>query len=525
MRHLRSHLAALAVPVAFPALALVGCTFPPDEANAGGAGGATTATASTSSTTSSAVTSGEGSTGSGSTPVDLPKDDNFTEDSTVDDALPTTLSGPTHLSTDEGALIAITADDRLVYSTPGGLFTLKAAANAPPRKAASIAGNAYVRGRTVFNFAKIDYDKGTGALTFWTPKHGRRFAGETLLIGETSVAARGDDEQVLFLESKTPDTVDVVVSSADAEKAFRILEGVGRGNMETCAPSIGFSGETAIVGWCAPGSMQATLSRFTPGMDGAWTREDVSTSAQGGWSSDAAGTKLFYLTAQVEGVVLDLVTKEEKSIGNGVGWARMTKTGDALFFSVGDQLRKSDMSASAIPIVVDGFQQAVAWNADSSKVLYSSTVVYEQAAKQDLRWSTTDYFNPTPVTLVEDATATLGRSAMTDDANFALYLTDVGAQGGTLHLVPLAGGAGKTLPGVDTVVAGKGAKVVVTDNRSPADVFPPLVDLKVVDAATGAPTLLETGILDGRDILVRSDKTVVAYRRDGADAGIWLRPL
>lgn len=520
MRHL-PRVASLAVPL----VAAVGCTFPPDDANSGGAGGAGATTSAEGSTTSVATATVGSSTGSGSIPIDLPKDDNYAEDSTVDDALPMALSAPTRVSMDEGALVAITADDRLVYSTPMGLFTLKAAANAPARKAASIAGNAYVRGRTVFNFAKIDYDTGTGALTFWTPEHGRRFAGESRVIGEASVAARGDDEQVLFLESKSADTVDVVVSSADAEKAFRLLEGVGHGNMETCAPTIGFAGDAAVVGWCAPGSMQATISRFTLGADGTWTREDVTTTAQGGWSSDAEGKKLFYVTSQVEGVVLDVATKEEKTVGSGIGWGRMTRAGDALFFAVGDQLRKSDMSASAIPIVVDGFQTAVAWNADWSKVLYSSTVVYETTAMQDLRWSTTAYFNPSPVTLVPEATATIGRSAMTDDANFALYLTDVGPQGGTLHLTALTTQADKTVAGVDTVVAGKGSKVVITDNRSAPDVFPPLVDLKVVDATTAAPTLLETGILDGRDILVRSDKTVVAYRRDGADAGIWLRPM
>lgn len=517
------HLSILLAPVL-----LVACTFKDDDADTrgpGGSGGSGSGPSTTSTVTSGDAAATSSSTG-GSTPIDLPKDDNFDEDSTADDALPTTVAAPTQLVPEEGTLVAITSDDRLVYSTPGGLLTLKAAVGAPARKAASIAGNAYARGATVFNFSKIDYDTGTGSLTFWTPAHGRRFAG-TAVLGEVGIAARGDDERVLFLANPEETTADVVVSSSDGAHAFVLVEGVGRGDMDTCAPTIGFAGDAAVVSWCKPGSTQATLSRFTEDATGGWTKQDISTSAQGMWSSDASGEKLFYVTTQVEGIVLDVATNEEKKVGAGVAWGRMAKAGDALFFTVGDQLRRSDMSASAVPIVVDGFQSAVAWSADSSKVLYSSTVLYEDGAKQDLRSSTTGYFNPSPTSLVAEPTATLGRSPLTTDANYALYLTEVGPQGGTLHVQPFGGGATTDLPGVvDTVVAGAGSFIVLTDNRSAADVFPPLVDMKLYNAQTGgAATLLEAGIVDGRDILVRSDKKVVAYRRNGAEAGLWIRPL
>ncbi|MFO0611593.1 MAG: hypothetical protein U0414_03325 [Polyangiaceae bacterium] len=513
-----------------PCLAVLGlaaCTFSKtdDTADPSGAGGSGQGGATTTSSAppDGATTSGEGTGGSGQ--IDLPTDDQFDEDSTGDDALPMTVTAPTELIPKDGSLVAITADDRLLYSTPDGLYTTKAVVGATTRKAASIAGNAYAKGRVVFNFAKVDYDTGTGALTFWTPPHGRRFGG-TAVIGEASIAARRDDERILFLDAPTPTTASVVVASTDGAKAFHLLEGVGRGGMDTCGPSLGFAGDAAIVAWCHPGSMQATISRFTEDATGAWTRDDITDSAQGPWSSDAAGKRLFYVSSQVEGMVVDLVTKEQTKIGSGVAWGRLTEAGDAVFFTVGDQLRRSDMSASAIPIVVDGFQQAVAWSADDAKVLYSSQVVYTDSAKQDLRSSTTAYFNPSPATLVAGATATLGRSPMTSDGAFALFLTDLGATGGTLHAAPLGGGAGSTLEGVDTVVAAKGSLVVITDNRTPPDVFPPLVDMKLYDAATGAaPTLLEAGILDGRDILVRSDKAVVAYRRDGDSKGLWIRPL
>lgn len=469
-----------------------------------------------------------GSTGAGAgnqgDPLDFPTDDDFAEDATADDLLDPMVAAPTQLTAEDGSLVAITSDDRIVYSTSDGVYTIKAALGAEPRKAASLAGTVFVQGRTVFNFGEIDYDTGLGKLTYWTPTEGRRSVGWAM-FGDNRIAARQDDAHVMFVKNVQETTIDIVIASADKETAQVLVEGAAQGAEDTCGSSFGFAGEAALVAWCEQGSMDATLARFTLDGQGTWQRQDISTEAQGSWSSDAAGQQIFYLTSGAEARVTDMTS--EQVIGDGVGWGMFHPDGSSLFFSVGDQLRKSEMTGSPIPIVVDGFSQQVAWSADYSQVLYSSEVVFEEGTKQDLRVTTTDWFNPTPTVLVSQPTATLGRSATTLDGVYALYLTDVGEQGGTLNMRPIDGAAGKTIPGVVDLVAGAGTLVVFSDNPTEPGVFPALADLKLVDAATAAaPQLLEAGALEG-DFQVRAAGDVVAYRRNGEgnEVGIWLHPI
>src|SRR5690606_19752480 len=51
-------------------------------------------------------------------PLSFPDDDDFDEDATPDDALSTVITAPTQLVAEGGTIAAITADDRLVYTTP-----------------------------------------------------------------------------------------------------------------------------------------------------------------------------------------------------------------------------------------------------------------------------------------------------------------------------------------------------------------------------------------------------------------------
>jgi hypothetical protein len=457
-------------------------------------------------------------------PLDFPNDDFSNEDSTGDDLLDPLITAPTQLTADDGVLIAITADDRVVYRRADGVFSIKAAQGGVPRKAASVPGDVHVHGRTIFNFANIDYASGQGDLTFWTPAVGRRSVGRAM-IGAGNLAARSDAAHVIFTRVYG-DTLTLVISSADTEQAQVLVAGAGRGSDTTCAPSFGFAGAAAVVSWCMTGSINATLARFTVTPQGVWQREDVSDTARGLWSSDAAGANLFYVTAEGEGWVTDMSTAQK--VSEGVGWGLLHPTGDPVFFTVGDQLRRRNAGSTPIPIVVDGFTAAVAWNADMTQVLYSSVVDYQEGMKQDLRTTSTDWFNPSPTLLVTQPVATIGRSALTSDGQRALYFTNLGTQGGTLNVRPLSGAPAVTLPLVDTVLTAAGSVIVFTDNRSEPTEFPILADMRRLDTALpGGPQLIEAGILDGRDIQLRSDELTVAYARPGktGEGGIWLRPV
>ena len=468
--------------------------------------------------------SGTGAGTQGGDPLDFPDHDDFDEDATVDDALDLTITEPTQLTGDGGTLAAITADDRLVFTGNGATFSIKAASTAPTRKVASASGTVHVKGNTVFTFADVDYSTGLGDLVVWTPAVGRRSFG-WVMFGEERIAARHDDAHVLFMKDVQTDTVDIIVASADKLVAQILVDDAGRASESTCGPSFGFAGDAAVVSWCEVGSTTATLARFVLTGD-SWERHDISDAAAGSWASDASGETFFYVASGGIGMLTDLAA--EQKLGSGVGSGLLRPDGGAVYFNVGDQLRKGEMGGPTIPIVVDGFSRAAAWTPDFESVLYSSQIVYEGSQKQDLRVTPTDWFNPEPKVLVAQPVATLARDALTHDGNYALYFTDVGEEGGKLHVHPTSGAAAKTMPGVDVALAAGGSWVVFTDNRTGPGVFPALADLKIVDAASAvAPTLIEADVVDGRDVQVRSDRLAIAFRRDGdaTTGGIWLRPL
>jgi hypothetical protein len=92
---------------------------------------------------------------------------------------------------------------------------------------------------------------------------------------------------------------------------------------------------------------------------------------------------------------------------------------------------------------------------------------------------------------------------------------------------PISGAPGITIANVDTALAAFGSAVLFTDNRSDPTAYPVLADMKVLNAANYTAHALEAGIVDGRTIQIRSDKTVVVYQRDGdaVTGGIWMRPI
>ena len=97
----------------------------------------------------------------------------------------------------------------------------------------------------------------------------------------------------------------------------------------------------------------------------------------------------------------------------------MLPDGSAVLYSVGDQLRRTDLpEPNPVAIVTTGYSNPVGFTPDYSHALYSSRVTYENGTQRDLRLVATEDFNPEPVELVAEPEATLPRSSMTDDGQF-----------------------------------------------------------------------------------------------------------
>jgi hypothetical protein len=173
-------------------------------------------------------------------------------------------------------------------------------------------------------------------------------------------------------------------------------------------------------------------------------------------------------------------------------------------------------NVNPVAIVTTGYKQPVGFSSDFGLALYSTNVSYTQGTQRDLYLATTSGFNPQPLALETQPVATLARSSMSRDGKFVLYLTDVTARGGTLHVADAKGTEVLTLPKVVEAEAAKGSLLAFTDNASDPEKYPVVADLKVIDlAAEQAPRLVEAKVLDPKNFFVDATGTVVSYVRSG----------
>ena len=441
------------------------------------------------------------------------------------------LTAPLRMIPGAAIPVGVTSDGYAVYRLHPKLSAVKLAPSAAAVDISAQPGNAVIRGKTVFFWANVDYAKGRGDLSIWSaPNCSRKL--ENTLDAEDLVAASADGSRILYPANVTDTTLDVVVATRDLTRRHTLVAGAGRGSMTTCRPRYGFSGDRVIVGSCAPGSLDARVSAWN--WDGtSWTETQVAEQAQSDWTADTRGERVVYLTNASQGRLW--LGAERLEIDDGIGWARMLADGSALFYTVGDQLRRTGLPEIVpIPIITNKFRNLAAFSPDHAHVLYSSAVVYEGIERRDLLLTATTSFNPAPLKLVATPEARLSRSAFTADSGYALYLDQLSPAGsGTLHVRALASGSELTLPDVDTAVAARGSLIVLSDGRSDPAQYPIVAQLKLLDASSGAAaTLLEARVFDGRSFYVTADGRAVVYSRPRDAAappadveGLWLHPL
>lgn len=425
--------------------------------------------------------------------------------------------------------MGITSDDHLIYREGAKLMAVKlGAAPATPSLVSDQSGTPLFKGSVVFVWSNIDYTAGQADLLAWTGNDCARPIGRTLFSDEF-VAASADGSMLLMPANVTETTMDLEVTARDLSWRRILVTGIGRASDTTCRAQYGFAGGRVVVGHCAPGSLSATLDAFT-GSGDAWQKAEIAKDAQTTWSSDAAGDRIFYTTRGAQARLWG--GQDMGEIDTGVVWGQVVPDGSGIFYTVGDQLRRTGLpEVLAIPIVTNKFQRALRWSTDYSQVLYATAVTYEGGERHDLVLTSTADFNPSPRKLVTTVDATLSRSAFSADNKFVTYLTGANAGAGTLNVHSIALGQTRTAPAVGTVAAAHDGVFVFSDNQSAPDVYPATADLKIWDAAgPGLPQPLQSKIVDGRAFFVAPGGHAVVYQRladaQQADAeGVWASPL
>jgi hypothetical protein len=437
------------------------------------------------------------------------------------------LGEPFRLVPGMPALVGVTSGDFVIYRDTG-LFAVRMEPGAEPMAISDQGGVTFIRGSVVFAWANVDWETNLGDLTLWTAASGATHVG-TAMSQEATVAASADGSHVMYATNVTPTTMDLVLASADLSSQVTIVPSAGRGSQTTCAPHYVFANGHAFVGWCAEGSLEAKIERFDTAQSELGGTE-IATGTQPRFSVDAQGKRLVYITRS--SILRSFEDGTARDVDRNVAWAMIVPDGSAIFYKVGDQLRRSNLpDIEPTPVVTAGFVQQAEWSPRHELVLYSTQVKYEAGTRRDLLLTTTDAYNPTPQSLVAEPMATIPRSAFTSDVGFIIYLTDVTPERrATLHLRPVAGGDEVVLTNVDDAAPAGGSAIVFTDNRSDPDRYPVTARLQVLDLASGAePMLIEERSFDGRSFFVNQSADKVVYVRIAEDdpdsRGLYVRSI
>jgi len=439
------------------------------------------------------------------------------------------IGTPVQIAPGQATLLGTTSDGWLVFRAGDVLRAAKASDPSSVQDITEHPGSVVIRGPVVFNWADVNWEAGVGQLSVWTAATGTHEVGETP-YSETLVAASADGASIAFTantrelgeggaggEGAMPDkATELVVASSDLKTQSTLIESMGLGSESTCSPSFGFVGERLFVGWCTPGSRSAKIERYERTAK-AWEPTTIAEDSLPNWSTDATGDAVFYQSSGYSGYVA--LADGPVLIDAGVSAGTLLPDASAVLYSVGDQLRRTDLpTVNPVAVVTTGYKQPLAFTPDFGMALYSTKVTYEHGTERDLLLTPTSGFNSDPLVLVDEPVATMARSSMTRDGRYFFWLTDVTPKGGSLHVVDQAGDEVTVLPNVMEAAAGDGSLLVFTDNGSDPEQYPVVADLKVIDLRLeDEPRLVEAQVLDAKGFQLNESGTVVSYVRSGVE--------
>ncbi len=464
--------------------------------------------------------------------------DGSTSDSATDtgpDAAPIDTT-PRKLVSGTASITGVTSDGYVLYRTATGLSVIGTQPNATATEITTASANVYIRGKVAFVFRNIDYTTNLADLDVWTAAGGVKTIGQAL-FSEDAIAASDDGSTILYSANVTVMIVDLVAAKSDLSAKTTLIT-VGRSSVTTCGARYAFASKRVFAASCDVGTLEGTLRRFDPVTAGAdagtlidggsdagaaWGTTTIAANVQTLFATDAAGTRVFYITTGSQGRFAENGTST--LVDNGVTGGTLLPDGSSVLYTVGDQLRRTALPAvNVIPLVTTGYVNRAAFSPDLTRVLYSTTITYVGTEKRDLRLASTTSLNATPDKLVENPEAQLSLSPFSADGDYALWLTNVGTVGAaTLNARKVTGGTPITFPNVVAVSASKGSRVVFADKRTDPLVYPILADIEVVNLAMPVPTAftLQTKVLDSGSFQVLPDGTAIVYARSGTaeDAG------
>ncbi|MSP61039.1 MAG: hypothetical protein EXR72_11980 [Myxococcales bacterium] len=379
----------------------------------------------------------------------------------------------------------------------------------------------FVLGRTVVVWHDTDGD-GNGVLGAWRAGVYKEFAKRSPVAGAVS----RDGAYIAYYDNVDADTTfaDLVFDRTDhsAPKVVQKRVGLGANN---CIPIVDIVGNHLVASHCPPEGGKAAVTSWDP----AGKRVDLLLDAVSFWVADIAGTMVLVVNQAGVGSVVP--------IGGGAPLisnlaeiydARFTHDGSAvLYATTKGALVRAPVKGAPITLQAKGVLDFNALSIDDRFVIYHGKT---GASFSDLFLaSATGPSVPITLSATPDA-ATNGSfgNTFTADSSRALYFTgcDEKDWAGTLRVQSVVGGPSRAIAERSSnLLRARGTRIVFTEDYEATLEGVARADIKWIDLAQGAATLIAQRADPGFSVTPDGKSVVYAYTTDPERAGIYLAPL
>ena len=396
---------------------------------------------------------------------------------------------------------------------------------------------AFVHDKVIFSLGSIIQSPQSGTMSSWSAAGGlKTLSAKSALVDP---AADKTGTRVIYAtnistDGKTTAVAVNAVTGGDEKIALPQIVAptiTADGSTDPCSPLLLGGGTKFVVTFC---NMAAGDGGVTPSTmvtvdptTGAFATIPTTLKTTAEFNIDDARTKVLVIDVDDKATVysLDNLAATTVNAGAPIKFASITPDGTAVVYvTTQGAANRLTLAGGAVTPLTTGIDSVRQLTDDFAHLFYSTktaTAVDSQPIGDILLVSTTAA--GTPITFDSAAEATFFGPGFTTDGSKVAYYTNIDANSsGTLKLAPAAGGNATTVASaVWSHQAAAGAKLTYLDAFDKTN---SRGDLHVVDAASGAISLVATAVEERYFLTKAKDKIVYSSQKVKGIAGVYVTP-